>query len=702
MGPLALCLAASSSTCAGDAIVQAGKPAESLKKESPGDGLRRYLLEQAHEQFEARRKAIAAIKTPADIARRQRDLRAFFLNSLGDLPARTPLHPRAIGTLKRTGYHVEKIIFESRPNHHVTASLYVPEGTPPYPGVLVPCGHSDNAKAAVENQQICILLAKNGMAALCYDPIGQGERNQLLDASGKPVVRNTTEHTMAGLGALLVGRQLASYRIWDGFRALDYLASRPEIDRARLGCTGNSGGGTLTSYLMALDDRISVAAPSCYITSLERLFATIGPQDAEQNITGQVAAGLEHADYVTLRAPKPTLLAVGTRDFFDIKGSWDTFREVKLIYGRLGLGERVDLFESDEGHGFTKPRRIAAARWMKRWLLKQDEALDEPDFAVSTDAELQCTRSGQVLTEFTGVSVFDLNRARAQELRAARDAAGASRSASAFRGEVKKLLGLEHWTPKPVVPLVVCEAHAARLLRFGVEPGLDLAAVETRFGRDGPTLVAVGWDGLPQQRREVYQLQSPPGRLIAVDPRGMGMTSASDEPARRGSPFGLDWKEAYIALHLNRPLLGQCVADLLGILAGLDAEGGPKRPAGFHLLGIGQGGPVVLHAALLDERGLIKKVTLEESLVSWADVVEKGTSRDQLSTLVPGALQVYDLPELAARLAPLPLKIVTPLDALGKPVSPQAMEQAYAPCTRAYGQHGALVLDAGQGATPIR
>src|SRR5205085_9343686 len=125
---------------------------------------------------------------------------------------------------------------------------------------------------------------------------------QALDAQGKPLIAaSTTEHTMAGIGALLVGRGAATYRIWDGIRSLDYLAGRPEIDPARHGCTGNSGGGTLTAYLMALDDRIAVAAPSCYITSLERLFATIGPQDAEQNITGQVAFGMEHADYVTLR-----------------------------------------------------------------------------------------------------------------------------------------------------------------------------------------------------------------------------------------------------------------------------------------------------------------------------------------------------------------------------------------------------------------
>ena len=288
------------------------------------------------------------------------------------------------------------MIFESRPSHHVTANLYMPEGTPPFPGVLLPCGHSDNGKAYEDYQRASILLAKNGMAVLCYDPIGQGERYQMLDAQGKPVVRGTTEHTMAGIGAILVGRQLASYRIWDGLRALDYLASRPEIDPARLACTGNSGGGTMTSYLMALDDRIAVAAPSCFITSLERLFATIGPQDAEQNITGQVAAGLEHADYITMRAPKPTLLTVGTRDFFDIQGSWDSFREVKLIYGRFGFGERVDLFESDEPHGFTRPRRVATARWMRRWLLNKDDAVDEPDFPIASRrrAAMHAHRSG--------------------------------------------------------------------------------------------------------------------------------------------------------------------------------------------------------------------------------------------------------------------------------------------------------------------
>jgi dienelactone hydrolase len=659
---------------------------EDAKTLPAGEMLKRYLLDQARQQFTARRQAIAAIKTPEDVARRQKAMRSFLLRSLGDLPERTPLDPTVVGSLTREGYRVEKVIFESRPNHHVTANLYLPAGKPPFPGVLLPCGHSDNGKAYEGYQRACILLAKNGMAVLCYDPIGQGERLQLLDAHGKPVVRNTTEHTMEGIGALLVGRQLASYRIWDGFRAMDYLESRPEVDPDRLGCTGNSGGGTLTAYLMALDDRIKVAAPSCFITSVERLFATIGPQDAEQNITGDVAAGLEHADYVTIRAPKPTLLTVGTRDFFDIQGSWDTFREVKLIFGRLGFGERVDLFESDEEHGFTRPRRVATVRWMKRWLLKHDEAVDEPENAITTDAELQCTRTGQVLLDFKDdVSVFDLNRDRERALRVARESANQRRSNSEFRDRVRKLIGLKDRKLQPVKPRVVARTleggFTVRELVFEVEPGMFLPALDvTREGRAprAPTVVKIGvaWKEalLRQPGTTLEKLTAAGGRTVLFDPRGLGETSPS-EARERSSPFGVDWKESYMAIRLDRPLLGQRVSDLLQAIGGLDAESAEDGHHGFELFGVGAAGPVVLHAALLDERGLITNVTLEWSLVSWADIVQKGVSRNQMGNVVPGALEEYDLPDLVARLGPNRVSIHAAVDASGEPVSRDRPQQ---------------------------
>jgi cephalosporin-C deacetylase-like acetyl esterase len=655
-----------------------------------------HLLGQARQQLATRRTLVASLKTPEDFARRQKELRAFFLKSLGEFPARTPLDPHTVGTIGRDGYRIEKVVFESRPDHHVTASLYLPVAGGPVPGVLLPCGHSDNGKAYVDYQRASILLVKNGFAVLCYDPIGQGERFQLVDSKGKPVIRGTTEHTMAGLGALLVGRQLASYRIWDGLRALDYLAGRPEVDPGRLACTGNSGGGTMTSYLMALDDRISVAAPSCFITSLERLFATIGPQDAEQNITGQVAAGLDHADFITMRAPKPTLLSVGTRDFFDIQGSWDTFREVKLIYGRFGFGERVDMFESDEEHGFTSPRRVATVRWLKRWLLKDDGAAVEPEFSVLADAALQCTPTGQVMVDYKDVSVFDLNRRREAELKPQRDASLSRRSTADFRADVRNRLGLAGWKARPITP-ALGESSGKRTLAFEVEPGLVLPGIELlgdgKHGRSQSTLVKVGADW-PRELElgQAHPALSSHRRLVLVDPRGMGKTTPKAPRGRDQSPFGADWREAYVALAIARPLLGQRAADLLDMLAGLDSQSGDAAHAGFDVVGMGAAGPVVLHAALLDERGLIKSVTLERSPVSWADVVAKGISRGQLGNVVPGVLESYDLPDLAARLAPRPLSIRAPVDATGDPVPRSIFDKIYEPCVRAYGAGGPLEL----------
>jgi hypothetical protein len=130
------------------------------------------------------------------------------------------------------------------------------------------------------------------------------------------------------------------------------------------------------------------------------------------------------------------------------------------------------------------------------------------------------------------------------------------------------------------------------------------------------------------------------------------------------------------------------------VLDALAGESGDQKHNGFHVIGVGAAGPVVLHAALLAEHGLIKQVTVERSLISWADVVERGVSRNQMGNVVPGVLQLYDLPDLAARLAPVPLRIESPVDAMSEPVSQTVLEQAYAHCARAYGLGGKLVLRA--------
>ncbi|MCA1686222.1 MAG: acetylxylan esterase, partial [Planctomycetia bacterium] len=615
---------------------------------SPGKRLSSYLEAQAKTHFDARRKAVAALKTPADVSGRQKTVKAAFREALGDLPSeKTPLNGRVVGRKQRDGYAVENVIYESRPGHHVTANFYLPDGKPPFPGVLVPCGHSANGKAAETYQRVCILLAKNGLAALCFDPIGQGERVQWLDDKGKPVIKgSTTEHTLLGLGALLVGRSAAGYRVWDGIRSLDYLASRPEIDPSRVGCTGNSGGGTETAYLMALDDRVLAAAPSCYITSLERLFATIGPQDAEQNVTGQVALGIEHADYITMRAPKPTLISVGTQDFFDIRGSWDTFQEVKRIYCTLRRGERVDLFESNEPHGFTAPRRESAMRWMRRWLLDKDDAPSETDSPIATDKDLQCTETGQVLSALHGKSAFDLNADRAAELDRMRVDHFAGRSPEALRAEVRKRIALAPSLGQVIVgrrPAVERDGYTINRWSVGTEPGVQVPVLLARADQPakGPLVIYVGADSELFAPGGAIEARVKAGESVAlVEPRGTGETSPS--PNRPGA-FGADHREAFLALHLNRPLLGQRVFD---VLAALKALAPTEGPAEFRLVGVGDGGPIALHAAAIDER--VTSVTVQRSILSWSAVARTPSARGNLAGAIPGVLESYDLPELAS------------------------------------------------------
>jgi|GEM_PF-52077 len=663
---------------------RAEEPLQVLRPdEAPREMLGKALRAQIHELLEKRKQDVAALKTPEAVKQRQEKLRALFFEALGDLPEKTPLNARVVGEEKRDGYRVERVVYESRPGHHVTAALYLPDAKGPVPGVLVPCGHSANGKAGGTYQQVCHLMAKNGLAVLCYDPVGQGERLQLLNDQGKAAIAgSTTEHTMSGIGSLLVGRCLAAYRIWDGFRSMDYLASRPEVDPDRLGCTGNSGGGTLTAYLMALDPRISVAVPSCYITSLDRLFATIGPQDAEQNIPGQVAFGLDHADFAILRAPKPTLFSVGTRDFFDIQGSWDTFREVKLIYGRLGYGERMDLFESDEPHGFTSPRRVAATRWLRRWLLKIDDAIVEQEFTPVSDDRLQVTKSGQVLSEFQGKSVFDLNIERAEELAKARQTSSTKEGKATLLRQVRKLIGLaENGEPAQREDRGKTNRSGLGIekLVYTTEQGIQIPAL--RITPEKPATgarlaIVVGddsWENLLANSQVESLLRE--GRAVLLPAlRGMGETA----PSTKVGAFGADEREAFLGLHLNRPLLGQRTGDLLAVIA-KEVNGSDQQ---VDLVGLGQAGPIALHAAALDEK--VNALKVVSAITSWSDVVKTPKTRGQLGNTVPGALASYDLPDLAASITPRKLEILAPVDPNGLPLAMEEAAETYRVAKEAY------------------
>ena len=136
---------------------------------APGKMLEIYLKQQTYAVIDRRKEAFEKLKSQAECRKWQEERQAFFLRQLGGLPERTPLNPKIVGTLKGEGYRIENVLFD------------LPTTPGPWPGVIVPCGHSHDGKAAGGYQRICILLARHGMAAMCYDPVGQGARYQMLD-----------------------------------------------------------------------------------------------------------------------------------------------------------------------------------------------------------------------------------------------------------------------------------------------------------------------------------------------------------------------------------------------------------------------------------------------------------------------------------------------------------------------------------------
>ncbi len=552
-------------TAADDLVVlePAGKPL-----------LYQHLLSEVHRQAAERTKAVEAALASPDAVRARRDALCAELDKLvGPLPPRTPLNARTVGTIECDGYRIEKVIFESQPHHHVTANLYLPADTSkPVPGVLVPCGHSANGKASEFYQAASACLALNGCAALIYDPIGQGERNQLPDTTG----HGTNEHTLVGVGALLVGWNTATYRIWDGLRSMDYLAARPEVDPQRLGCTGNSGGGTMTTWLMAVDERIAAAAPSCFITTIERLFNTIGPQDCEQHFPGQGARGIDHTDFITMRAPKPTLILAAEQDYFDFRGTREAYDQAAALYRVLGVPERVGLFSYNDKHGFSPPRREAAVQWMRRWLADDDRPVHEPTLSLQKDADVQVTASGQVMREFDDeVSVVDLANQRARKLAETRKASWQQSSGEERVATIRRVLGL---AADSKIEATV-ERHGT-LPRDGYR--IEKVVVQRGDGFPLPMLICIPGDVDQAQKRPAVIYADGRGKAAAVEPggaidklvkegqvvfavdlRGYGETA---DDAKGAKYHNAEFRTAMVAMHVGRPLVGQRVEDVLAVL----------------------------------------------------------------------------------------------------------------------------------------
>src|ERR1022692_4330532 len=622
------------------------------------------LAQEASEYLRRRAEVVAQISTLDAIAARRKLVRATILESIGGLPERTPLNARVTGTLDRGDYKIEKVVFESQPHFFVTANLYLPKkGSPPYPAILFPLGHELGGKSHSVWQQVMGSLARRGYVVFAWDPLGQEERVQFYDPdwNDSKFFASTVEHTELGAQCMLIGDALARYTIWDGIRALDYLLSRPEVDSARVGARGNSGGGTHTTYLSALDDRIKVAAPSCYTNSWRVLLDALGPQDAEQGFPGWLKKGMDFPDFIYSFAPKPFLVLSAIRDFFPIGGARETFAEAHRVYDSLGMADKLKMVEADDGHGYSKPRRQAAYRWFAHWLKSEDDDGAEQDVPAATSEELWATPTGQVSTSFHGEDVFSLNLKRHAAVKANRPVFSLDkvREIAAFAPASGSLNIKTYGTLQSA-------GYRIEKLTYESEPGILIPTVvyvpETHTAKS-PAIVYADGEGKQATRETAEWLVRKGNIVMSLDARGFGETRPVLDEHDYFFRYFADYDSAETAILLGKTLVGMRAAD---IARGVDLLAARADVDSSSISGFGRGAAAVamLHAAAVDPR--IQKLVLEDMLVSYDAVVTHRIHRQMFEQIVPSALKYYDLPDLANSFAPRPVSIINAVNPLGQ------------------------------------
>ncbi|MCU0456290.1 MAG: acetylxylan esterase [Bacteroidales bacterium] len=618
------------------------------------NSLYHYLSDQAFFMLQARKEKIAGLNTLAGWQQRQTQIKDILNDIVGPFPEKTPLNARIVRTVDKGSYRIEHIIFESQPRFYVTSSLYIPAGLKKQsrnPAIIYCSGHSAEGYRSTVYQHVILNLVKKGFIVFAFDPVGQGERLEYFDSkTGKSSVGGpTSEHSYPGAQAFLTGSSQARYMIWDGIRAVDYLLTRKEVDPSRIGITGRSGGGTQSAYIAAFDDRILAAAPENYLTSYTRLLQTIGPQDAEQNFFRFIFHGLDHPDFLIVRAPRPALMITTTGDMFSIQGAIETEKEVHRIYRAYGMEGNFSRAEDDAGHASTLKNREAIYAFFRKHLNNPGSSRDEETVPPSAE-ELRVTPAGQVSASLQGETVFSINLREAEKLR--------------------QVLDEKRKTPEKFLPDAVA---SARMLSGYIEPLTNSDPVFTgriirgEYSIEKYFIQGEGDYVIPYL---VFKPAHPAGKaMIYLHPSGKSAeASAGGEIEKfvkkgitvyapdlqgigemgpgtlRGDAYfrGVSHNLWYTSLLVGRSIVGILAGDLNRLAKTAREEEKSTLIIGYAKKEMAS---VLLHAAALGRD--FDRVVIPEQYSSFMSIaVTRFYDPTLIMTSVPGALQKYDLPDL--------------------------------------------------------
>ncbi|MBI3684332.1 MAG: acetylxylan esterase [Acidobacteria bacterium] len=624
----------------------------SLWGQTPGAGGGPHTAAQRYEMFRNHlairaaaitRDQFQGVHSLEDWTRRRPEVRRQLLDMLGldPLPARTPLNARITGGFERDSHRVENIVFESKPGLYVTGNLYLPRaaGAPArFPAVVYVSGHSPGpAGAKFDYQHHGIWFARHGFAAFVLDTIEFGEI---------PGIHHGT-HNLGMWHWLSLGYTPAGVEVWNAIRALDYLETRKDVDTAKAGITGRSGGGAITWFTAAADDRFQVAAPVHGTWS-------VGPHVAGDVVRENCDCiyfwntyQLDLAVVGALIAPRPLKIVNAKKDgAFPPAGYDAVYQCLRPVYDWYGAPEKLDAFDLETGHQDLPPYRKAANEWLNRWLRGDLTPFEEGDVPREDASRLTVLKSYPSDASNEGIHRTFIAAPKAQpwktlpDWRRRREQLIAALKEKVFRAFPKRRVPFEAWKGKlNVWTTRYAESHN---VEFTTDESVRVHG-QLFVPRNGkarhPALIYVkAKDDLVFSVDYDLLLSAFASHVVLVlNPRAVDYPMDNFRTA---------------ATKMTAALLGGTLESmqLWDILRSVDylVDEEKLSLSSISLYGRKHMGALALHAAALDDR--ISRVILEDPPVShWQ------------GPALLNVLRLTDLPEVAGLVAPREIVSLTPL-----------------------------------------
>lgn len=574
----------------------------------------------------------------------------FHMLGLSPRPERTPLHPVVTGSVAGDGYHVENLHFQSRPGLYVTANLYRPSAIAPgerLPAILYVCGHSHRGRDGnkVAYQSHGIWFARHGYVCLVVDSLQLGEIAS----------HHHGTYRLNRWWWVSRGYTPAGVEAWNGIRGIDYLVSRPDVDPARIGVTGISGGGAATFWIAAADPRVAAAAPVSGMADLESYLPN-------RVINGHCDCMFLHNTFqwpwtriASLVAPRPLLFVNSDRDpIFPMDANDRVIKRLERIYAAHGAGDRVDAVVSLGDHAYRADIRQAAYRFFNTHFKNDPRPVHDSEVDIvsegsrpgphpispdqlrvfPSDADLPADALNATIDQhFVPIAVVsDPFPGRHSEWR------------SALLSELRRVTFRA--LPSPVPSATRLDSFSPRHRRVRTEDGIvvHLRLLESsNAAQANPLLLVVLNEAEAGTVPDWVRAAAGASTVVLCEPRGVGATRWT----RVNPPNFVERSLLLLGLTVDA---GR-IRDILAVAAHLRDEAWDgsttPRPRSVRVAGHGSAGVLAAYA-----------VALDESLGGATVVAPPLTHEAPDAPVLLNVLRVADIPEILGLIAPRPLHIL--------------------------------------------